>query len=55
MLMQDSETVDEVSAVLGKKTHLGLYHTATSAPYSFLYVKLTAKHRDYMFLENDKR
>ena len=35
--------IDEVSAVLDKKTLLELDHIATSEPYSFLYVKLTAK------------
>ena len=51
--MKDLETcIDEVSAVLDQKTILELYRTATSAPYSFLYVKLMAKNRDDMFFEN---
>ena len=44
--MKDLETfIDEVSAVRDKQTLLELYYTTTSAPYSFLYVKLTAKNR----------
>lgn len=44
--MKDLDTfIDEVSAVMDKKTLLDLYHTATSEPYSFLYVKLTAKNK----------
>ena len=51
--MQDLETfIDEVSAVLDKKTLLELYHIATAEPYSFLYVKLTAKNREEMFNQN---
>ena len=48
--------IDEVSAVLDKKTLLELYNIATSKPYSFLYVKLTAKNKNEMFYQNfDKR
>ena len=48
--MKDLDTfIDEVSAVLDKKTLLELYHIATVEPYSFLYVKLTAKGRNEMF------
>ena len=51
--MKDLETfIDEVSAVLDKKTVLELYHIATAEPYSFLYVKLTAKNREEMFNQN---
>ena len=51
--MKDLETfIDEVSAVLDKKTLLELYHIATAEPYSFLYVKLTAKNREEMFNQN---
>ncbi|MFM7983521.1 MAG: hypothetical protein ACKPKO_29765, partial [Candidatus Fonsibacter sp.] len=55
--MKDLETcIDEVSAVVDKKTLLDLYHTATSEPYSFLYVKLTARNKNEMFYHNfDKR
>lgn len=55
--MKDLETfIDEVSAVVDKKTLLDLYHTATSEPYSFLYVKLTARNKNEMFYQNfDKR
>ena len=50
--MKDLETfIDEVSAVLDKKTPLELNHIATSEPYSFLYVKLTAMNRDEMFYQ----
>ncbi len=41
---KDLETfIDEVSAVADKKTLMELYNLATSEPYSFLYVTLTAK------------
>ena len=51
--MKDLDTfIDEVSAVLDKKTLLELYNIATAEPYSFLYVKLTAKNRDEMFYHN---
>ena len=51
--MKDLDTfIDEVSAVLDKKTLLELYNIATAEPYSFLYVKLTAKNRDQMFFQN---
>ena len=41
--------IDEVSAVLDKKSLLELYHIATSEPYSFLNVKLTVKDKQEMF------
>ena len=41
--------IDEVSAVLDKKSFLELYHIATSEPYSFLHVKLTASDQNAMF------
>ena len=48
----DLETfVDEVSAVYDKKTLLALYHAATEEPFSFLYVKLTAKNKEDMFFK----
>jgi hypothetical protein len=48
---KDLETfIDEVSAVADKKTLMELYNLATSEPYSFLYVKLTAKTKNDMFL-----
>ena len=48
--MKDLDTfIDEVSAVLDKKTLLELYNIATAEPYSLLYVKLTTKNRDKMF------
>ena len=51
--MKDLDTfIDEVSAVLDKKTLLELYHLATSEPYCFLYVKLTAKNRNEMFYQS---
>jgi len=43
--------VEEVSAVYDKKTLLELYNAATEEPYSFLYVKLTAKNKDEMFFK----
>ena len=48
--MNDLDTfIDEVSAVVDKKTLLELYHTATSEPHSFLKVKLTARDKNDMF------
>ena len=50
--MKDLDTfIDEVSAVLDKKNLLEVYHIATYEPYSYLYVKLTAKNRDEMFYQ----
>ena len=50
--MKDLETfIDEVSAIIEKQTFLELYQTAASEPYSFLYVKLTARDRNEMFFE----
>lgn len=51
--MKDLDTfIDEVSAVLDKNILLELYHMATSEPYSFRYVKLTAKDRNEMFYQS---
>ena len=36
-------TVEELSAIYDKKTHLQIYHEAVSEDYSFLYVKLMSK------------
>ena len=48
--------IDEVSTVADKKTLLALYHIATSEPYSFLYCKLNATHKNDIFYQNlDKR
>ena len=44
--------IEEVSAVYDKKTLYKLYRLATEQPYSFLYVKLTAKDVDDMFYLN---
>ena len=41
--------IDEVSAELDKKSLLELYHVATSEPFSFLNVKLTAKYNNELF------
>jgi hypothetical protein len=43
--------IEEVSAVYDKKTLLELYNVATEEPFSFLYVKLTAKNKDEMFFK----
>jgi len=49
---KDLETfIEEVSAVYDKKTLLELYKAATDEPFSFLYVKLTAKNKDEMFFK----
>jgi hypothetical protein len=42
--------IEEVSAVADKKTLLEMYHIATDEPYSFLYVKLTSKDPNKMFM-----
>ena len=47
--------IEEVSALYDKKTLLELYNTATSEPYSFLYVNLRAKHKEEMFYVNFDR
>ncbi len=44
--------LEEVSAVMDKKTLLKVYHECTKEPYSFLYVKLTAKTIEDMFYCN---
>jgi len=44
--------IDEISAVVDNKSLLELYNTATSEPYSFLYVNLTAKNKNDMFYQN---
>ena len=44
--------LEELSALYDKKTLLKLYQHATDAPYSFLYVKLTASNRNDMFYMN---
>jgi hypothetical protein len=48
---QDLDTfVDEISAIADKQTILELYKIATEEAYSFLYVKLTAKNKDDIFM-----
>ena len=42
--------LDEVSAVADKKMILEMYQLATQEPYSFLYVKLTEKNANKMFM-----
>jgi hypothetical protein len=42
--------IEEVSAVSDKKTLIELYHMATEEAYSFLYVKLTEKDPNKMFM-----
>ena len=44
--------LDECSALYDKKTLLELYNTATSEPYSFLYIKLTEPDKRKMFYHN---
>ena len=44
--------LEELSALYDKRTLLKLYQYATSEPYSFLYVKLTAHNRDDMVYMN---
>ena len=51
--MKDLETfIDEVSAVIDKKTLPESYQIATTEPYSLLYVELTASNRKEMFFQN---
>ena len=48
--------IEEVSAVTDKKTLMDIYNLATSEPYSFLCVRLTAKDKNDMFyIRFDKR
>ena len=44
--------IEETSAILDNATLLKCYKAATTKPYSFLYVKLTAKTTDDMFYES---
>ena len=44
--------LDELSALYDKKTLLDVYNLATSQPYSFLYVKLTAPKKEDLFYQN---
>ena len=44
--------IEEVSALIDKKSLLEIYGLATAEPYSFLYVKLTAKKRNDLFMIN---
>ena len=51
--MKDLDSfIDEVSAVLDKKTLLEIYYISTSESFSFLYVKLAAKDANDMFYHN---
>ena len=50
---RDLETfIEEVSALIDKKTLMELYQLATAEAYSFLYVKLNEKKRNDMFYIN---
>ena len=44
--------IEEVSALIDKKTLMELYQLATAEAYSFLYVKLHGKKRNDMFMIN---
>ena len=44
--------IDETSAIFNKATLMKFYKAATAKPYSFLYVKLTAKTTSDMFYES---
>ena len=48
----DLDAVIETSAIFDKATLVKFYKAATAEPYSFLYVKLTAKTTDDMFHES---
>ena len=48
---QDLSTfLDEVSALVNKKTLLEMYELATAEPYSLLYLKLASKDKQKMFM-----
>ncbi len=48
--------LEELSALYDKKTLLEIYNTATTEPYSFLYINLMAKNKeDMFFLRFEKR
>ena len=48
---QDLECfINEVSALIDKKSLLEMYNMATNEPYSFLYCKLTSKDRNKIFM-----
>ena len=48
--------LDEVSALIDKKSLMEIYNLAVSAPFSFLTVDLTAKKKDMIFMVKfDKR
>ena len=50
---QDLDTlINEVSALIDKKTLLKIYKQCTGQPYSFLYIKLSAKSINEMFMQN---
>ena len=50
---KDLETfIEEVSALIDKKSLMQIYNLATEEPYSFLYVKLNEKKRNDMFYIN---
>ena len=42
--------IEEVSALIDKKSLMEIYNLATAEAYSFLYVKLTAKKKDDIFM-----
>ena len=44
--------IDEVSALIDKKSLMEIYSLATTEAYSFLYVKLNEKIRNNMFMVN---
>ena len=48
---QDLNTfLDEVSAIVDKKTLLKMYNTATEFDFGFLFVKLNARNKKNMFM-----
>lgn len=48
--------MEEISALADKKTLMELYRMATEEPYSFLYIRLTAKRKeDMFFIRFDKK
>ena len=44
--------LEEISALINKKYLLQMYHLATEKPFGFLYVKMTSKDLNKMFMLN---
>ena len=49
-IIKPYKNIDEVSALIDKKSLLDMYRLATEAAYSFLYVKLTSRIKNEIFM-----